>query len=307
MNTLKILTLDGGGSKGIYTLGVLQEMQAKLGAPLVEFFDCFYGTSTGATIAAMLVLGRDISEIKDLYLHRVPHVMKKKTPELRTAELKIMLNREFGNTKFEDCQKYLGVITSLINERKPKIFRPYVNGSLNSEPSLFSGYGFTIAEALLSSCAAVPYFEQVKMKSSDGARELFLIDGGFLANNPTACSMEDAKRVFNREEEDLFVVNVGAGTFPRDLKAKHVLSVVNRSLLSWYVIDYVGLGLRKFFGKPERLIASDRVLRVNEEFTQESLKTNFLEDDVQKLEMLYNRGRSSFSLFEEEFDSRRYC
>ena len=218
-----------------------------------------------------------------------------------------MLNREFGVTRFEDCQKYLGIIASFINEKRPKIFRPFVNGSLNAEKSLFSGYGFTIAEALLSSCAAVPYFEQVKMKSSDGSCELFLIDGGFLANNPTACSMEDAKQVFKRKEEDLFVVNVGAGTFPRDLKAKHVLSVINRSLLSWYVVDYVGLGLRKFFRKPERFIPNSRVLRVNEEFTQESLKTNFLEENVQKLEELYDRGRSSFALFEDEFDCKRPC
>ncbi|MBL8014413.1 MAG: patatin-like phospholipase family protein, partial [Candidatus Omnitrophica bacterium] len=224
---MKILTLDGGGSKGIYTLGILQEMQKKLGMPLVDYFDCFYGTSTGAIIAAMLVLGRDIEHIKDLYLHRVPHVMKKTTPALRTAELKVMLGQEFGDTKFEDCPKYLGVIASLVNERKPKVFRPFVGRIAGDRTSLFSGHGFTIAEALLSSCAAVPYFEQVRIKSSEGGGNLFLIDGGFLANNPTRCSIDDATRVFNKTEEDLFVVNVGAGTFPRDLKMRHVLSVVN--------------------------------------------------------------------------------
>lgn len=307
MSTLKILTLDGGGSKGIYTLGVLQEMQTKLGIPLVEYFDCFYGTSTGAIIAAMLVLGRSISEIKDVYLHRVPYVMRKRSPALRTAELKVMLKSEFADTKFEDCKKYLGILASLINERKPKIFRPNVQGPLNVERCLFSGYGFTVAEALLSSCAAVPYFEQVKFRTSDGSREIFLIDGGFLANNPTACAIQDARKVFNLREEELFVVNVGAGSFPRDLKARHVLSVINRSLLSPYAVDYVGLGLRKFFGKQQSLIPNERVFRLNEEFTHGSLKTNFLEDNVQKLEKLYDRGRSSFARFEDEFNSRGSC
>lgn len=305
MRTLKILALDGGGSKGIYTLGVLQEMQNKLRVPLVEYFDCFYGTSTGAIIAAMLVLGKSIPEIRDVYLHQIPHVMKKKGPVLRTAELKSMLRREFGDTRFEECPKYLGVLASFINERKPKIFRPKLGNAWDTQRSFFSGYGFTIAQALLSSCAAVPYFEQVRMRSSDGSKEIFLIDGGFLANNPTACSIEDAKQVFNKKEDDLFVVNVGAGTFPRDLKAKHVLSVVNRSLLSWYVIDYVGLGLRKFFRKPESLKPHPRVLRVNAEFTQGHLKTNFLEDNVHKLQTLYDLGRTSFSYFENEFDLRR--
>jgi UDPglucose--hexose-1-phosphate uridylyltransferase len=36
--------------------------------------------------------------------------------------LKVMLGQEFGDTKFEDCPKYLGVIASLVNERKPKVF-----------------------------------------------------------------------------------------------------------------------------------------------------------------------------------------
>lgn len=305
MRTLKILTLDGGGSKGIYTLGVLREMQNKLRVPLVEYFDCFYGTSTGAIIAAMLVMGKSIPEIRDVYLHQIPQVMKKKGPALRTAQLKAMLKREFGQTRFEGCRKYLGILASFINERKPKIFRPCLNCSLDPEKSLFTGHGFTLAEALLSSCAAVPYFEQVKMKSKDGTNDLFLIDGGFLANNPTIHSIEDAKRAFNRKEEDLFVVNVGAGVFPRDLKAKHVLSVINSSLLSWYVIDYVGLGLRKFFTKTDQFKPSPRVLRLNAEFTQESLKTNFLEENVQKLEKLYDMGRSSFALFENEFDFRR--
>lgn len=307
MSTLKILTLDGGGSKGIYTLGVLQEMQNKLRVPLVEYFDCFYGTSTGAIIASMLVLGKSIPEIRDVYLHQIPHIMMKKGPALRTAQLKIMLKREFGQTRFEECQKYLGILASLINERKPKIFRPCLEGSSDPERSLFTGYGFTIAEALLSSCAAVPYFEQVRMRSSDGNNDLFLIDGGFLANNPTTCSMEDAKQAFNRKEEELFVVNVGAGTFPRDLKAKHVLSVVNRSLLSWYVIDYVGLGLRKFFRKSERFVPNPRVLRLNAEFKEEHLKTNFLEDNAHKLQALYDLGRTSFSYFENEFEVRRSC
>lgn len=304
---LKILTLDGGGSKGIYTLGILQEMQTKLKIPLADYFDCFYGTSTGAVIASMLVLGRSIPEIKEVYLHQIPHVMKKKGPACRTAELKLLLKREFGDTKFEECRKYLGIITSFINERKPKIFRPRLEGQAGNDNSLFSGYGFTIAEALLSSCAAVPYFEQVKIRSSDGSRDLFLIDGGFLANNPTVCSILDAQNVFGRTEEELFVINVGSGSFPRDLKARHVFSVVNRSLLSRYMMDYVKLGLRKFFLPPERVAPNPRVLRVNAAFSQKFLKTNFLEDDIGKLKTLYDMGRRSFSDFEHEFETRRPC
>jgi patatin-like phospholipase/acyl hydrolase len=53
----RILSLDGGGAKGFYTLGVLKEVEAKLGRKICEGFDLIFGTSTGAIIAALLALG----------------------------------------------------------------------------------------------------------------------------------------------------------------------------------------------------------------------------------------------------------
>jgi patatin-like phospholipase/acyl hydrolase len=54
----KILSLDGGGAKGFYTLGVLREIEGMTKAPLCETFDLIFGTSTGAIIAALLALGK---------------------------------------------------------------------------------------------------------------------------------------------------------------------------------------------------------------------------------------------------------
>ena len=51
---LNILVLDGGGSKGVYTLGVLKELELKLGSPLCEHFGLIFGTSTGSIIAALI-------------------------------------------------------------------------------------------------------------------------------------------------------------------------------------------------------------------------------------------------------------
>ena len=44
----RILSLDGGGAKGFYTLGVLKEIEALLDCPLYKRFDLIFGTSTGA-------------------------------------------------------------------------------------------------------------------------------------------------------------------------------------------------------------------------------------------------------------------
>ena len=54
----RVLSLDGGGAKGFYTLGVLKEVEARLGCKICDGFDLIFGTSTGAIIAALLYSSR---------------------------------------------------------------------------------------------------------------------------------------------------------------------------------------------------------------------------------------------------------
>ncbi len=72
----RILSLDGGGAKGFYTLGVLKEIEGMLKCPLYKRFDLVFGTSTGAIIASLIALGYEVEEIHKLYKEHVPKVMK---------------------------------------------------------------------------------------------------------------------------------------------------------------------------------------------------------------------------------------
>ena len=76
-------------SKRLLPLGVLKELEAKVGVPLTKKFDLVFGTSTGAIIAALIALGHSVSEIHDLYKAHVPAVMSKKKAQARTASLSI--------------------------------------------------------------------------------------------------------------------------------------------------------------------------------------------------------------------------
>src|ERR1700694_3669630 len=98
--TCRILSLDGGGAKGFYTLGVLKQVEALLGGPLYEHFDLIFGTSTGAIIAALLALGRSVTEINALYEEHVPTVMKRKGRAEKSAALAELGEKVFGDTKF---------------------------------------------------------------------------------------------------------------------------------------------------------------------------------------------------------------
>ncbi len=72
----RVLSLDGGGAKGFYTLGALKEIEGMIARPLCERFDLVFGTSTGAIIAALICLGKSVDEIEALYREHVVKIME---------------------------------------------------------------------------------------------------------------------------------------------------------------------------------------------------------------------------------------
>ena len=76
----RILSLDGGGAKGFYTLGVLKEIEGLVESKLCEKFDLVFGTSTGAIIAALVGLGFSVDDIAKLYRTHVVEIMGRWLP-----------------------------------------------------------------------------------------------------------------------------------------------------------------------------------------------------------------------------------
>ena len=77
----RILTLDGGGIRGVFTLQILSRIEAlfreKYQRPhlvLADVFDLFAGTSTGAIIATFLCWGKSVAEIERLYIDHSPEM-----------------------------------------------------------------------------------------------------------------------------------------------------------------------------------------------------------------------------------------
>src|SRR5437879_2999804 len=91
----RILSLDGGGAKGFYTLGVLAQVEAMLKTNLCNHFDLIFGTSTGAIIAALLSLGYKLEDIHSLYKSHVPTLMKHSTATGRTKALDKLVREVF--------------------------------------------------------------------------------------------------------------------------------------------------------------------------------------------------------------------
>ena len=167
---LRVLTLDGGGAKGFYTLGVLKEIEAMIGCPLHQKFDLVFGTSTGAIIAALIALGHSVDSILELYRKHVPTVMSQKTAPARSTALKKLASEVFGDATFKDVKTGIGVVTARWLTERPMIFKGSVTQAHGRVGTFVPGFGVSIADAVQASCSAYPFFERTVVKTSMGAQ-----------------------------------------------------------------------------------------------------------------------------------------
>src|SRR5271163_1105154 len=119
----RVLSLDGGGAKGFYTLGVLKEIEGMVECPLCECFDLVFGTSTGAIIAALIALGDSIDEIHKLYKKHVPKIMQMKKPRAKSQALAEAAKEVFGTKKFDAVKTGVGIVTTRWVIERPMIFK----------------------------------------------------------------------------------------------------------------------------------------------------------------------------------------
>ena len=112
----RILSLDGGGAKGFYTLGILKEIEALVGSPLSERFDLIFGTSTGGIIAALLALGYRVDEIHELYSRYVPEIMRCHFASSKTTALKNLAQSVFKEMDFNSFKHHFNSLINLINQ-----------------------------------------------------------------------------------------------------------------------------------------------------------------------------------------------
>lgn len=73
-----ILSLDGGGMRGILTIQLLKKLEEVAGVPCYELFDMIAGTSTGAIIAGLITTGRTAVQVEEMYINLVTRVFDKR-------------------------------------------------------------------------------------------------------------------------------------------------------------------------------------------------------------------------------------
>lgn len=290
----RILSLDGGGAKGFYTLGVLKEIEGMMNCPLYKRFDLVFGTSTGAIIAALIALGYEIDEIHTLYKEYVPRIMRVRSPEGKSKALEELAITVFRDKKFDVVKTGVGIVTTKWVIEKPMIFKGNVAQAHGRVGTFAPGFGCTISDAVQASCSAFPFFDR-KMVTTVAGDRIELIDGGYCANNPTLYAIADATIAMKMAHADLRVVSVGVGVYPEPpasfkmwLAKKFLLSV--RLLQKTLEINTQSMDQLRVI-----LFKDIPTIRISDTFEKPDMATDLFEHNLDKLNILRQRGSESFA------------
>lgn len=295
---IKILSLDGGGAKGFYTLGILREVEAAVGKRLYEHFDLIFGTSTGSIIATLLATGHSVDEIHEYYKKHVPPIMQASGKAAKTAKLRATGATVFGDAGFETVLTGLGIVSTKWQLETPMIFKSKQTQAHGRRATFVPGFGCNLADAIEASCSAYPFFEIKTLETASGdVVELF--DGGYCANNPSLYALADATVALGYAPENCRLLSLGCGQYPepkRGFIARRINSFLPVQLLQ-KTLEVNTASMDQL----RRLLYSDvPTVRISDTFDKPEMATDMFEHDLKKLNLLRQQGGESFARREED-------
>jgi hypothetical protein len=180
------------------------------------------------------------------------------------------------------------------------IFKGSVKQAHGSKGTFVPGFGVTLADAVQASCSAFPFFERKVVTTAPAGDKVELIDGGYCANNPTLYAIADAVAALKRAPSDLRVVNVGVGVYPQP--RNFLLSLVKRVPFNSIELLQKTLEINtQSMDQLRKVLFKDvPTVRISDTFERPEMATDLLESDLDKLNILRQRGRESFASREQE-------
>jgi patatin-like phospholipase/acyl hydrolase len=239
--SFRILSLDGGGIRGVIEAVILSEVEKIVKVPLNRYFDLIAGTSTGSILAAAIALGKKSEEIIQLYRQRgkiiFPYtnlfspqrlnlILKygPSAPKYSDKGLIEVLQAEFGNTKIGDINSPKLLITAydtldrqFLVFKNWQTYKPWINTPL--------------WEICVCSSSAPTFFPAHLLTTE--SKTYSLIDGGIGANNPSACAVAEALRL-DHLIKDISVLSIGTGDANQPIPYEKVRS--------WGLIQWIWQG-----------------------------------------------------------------
>jgi patatin-like phospholipase/acyl hydrolase len=207
---MRILSIDGGGIRGLIPALVLAEIERRCGRPAGQLFDLVAGTSTGAIIACALTRPDPLpaERIAEIYVEEGPEIFDRSLRKTITSAGGLLDERYDDAGLVASLERHLGGVR--LAEAEPDILLTVYD--LEARESLFLDRetDMSMVDAAHASSAAPSYFEPVRIG------DLTLVDGGVYATNPAMCALALA------DEPVELLVSLGTGDHTRRLRYEEV-------------------------------------------------------------------------------------
>ncbi len=221
LNMIKyILSVDGGGIRGIIPAIILAEIEKRTRRTIAEIFDLMAGTSTGGIVVAGLCKKDNqgnpqysANDLVELYQEYGAYIFKSSFfrrsilswfnyAQYPSKNIEYVLHKYFGDDILKNTLSNVLITSYDIQNNCPFFFKSWKEGNIK------------LRDALRAATAAPTYFAPKYLKINQ--KEMVLVDGGVFANNPAACAYASGKRLF--PNNDILLLSIGTGRTDRSIE-----------------------------------------------------------------------------------------
>jgi uncharacterized protein len=320
--TFSILSIDGGGIKGILPAAILAECEKRFtgGRSAGSYFDMIAGTSTGGIIALALGSGMKASDVLRLYLDHGEKIF----PPRHYSRVKIVakcqkayhLYRDVTHHRYErapleqQLRKVFG--HNLIGHSSRRLVVPSFDGFTEvhlfktpHHPDFKMDWQDELVTAALATSAAPTYFSTFKRGEHNFA------DGGVWANNPVMNALVDALSCYNLQRRQVHILSLGCGD--QEMPFTHAQKQKG-GVWHWKEIISSAMHLQSqnAVGQAGLLIGRDQLLRINpasgsapidlDDYARASLELptvakRMVQENSERLEAIFAQVRPPFTAY----------
>lgn len=212
----KILSIDGGGIKGVFPASFLASIEEVTGKSISEYFDLIVGTSTGGIIALGLGMGYSPKEMLQFY--------EEYGPTIFGGNIFAKFLRSIGFAKYDNTMLKAALVSKFgerkLGESKNRIVVPSVNletGEVHVYKTAHHerfkrDFKEKVVDVAMATSAAPTYFPTYQ-----SVQGVPLIDGGLWANNPMGLAVVEAIGVLGWSKDEIKVLSIGCTTEALDV------------------------------------------------------------------------------------------
>ncbi|HEY1870141.1 MAG TPA: patatin-like phospholipase family protein [Chitinophagaceae bacterium] len=241
MKKIRILSVDGGGIRGILPGTILAQLEKILQRvsnserKLGDYFDMIAGTSTGGILSCIYLMPGDDGKAKysaqdavDLYIKNGHEIFDRTTAQKISSIGGILHQKYSQDALYKLLTTYFGNVT-LDKFIKPSLITSYDITDRNAifftsaDARTDDIYNFYARDVARATSAAPTYFSPAHIESVN--KQIFsLVDGGMFANNPALCAYAEARKLYfskllndpQKKDKptaaDMIIVSLGTGS-----------------------------------------------------------------------------------------------